>query len=301
MYEDDGVAVDEYDDEATDVGVDDEDGEVEEEILDVEDLLKTKNRTNGFHDIYDRKVVTFFENNEADDNNNNNPNSNHNSHSSGSTKDKRKSGGSSHSSFSSSSTSSGIISANNDEFKIIMKNNYECTLMMVNNGDGGGGGEEDNDDDEEEEESNDQDEKNGSGIRGFRMRQNGYGTLKTAGHYSRPTTTDREFNKRMSFSGDMNLQGGGDGGSDGDHPVYFSGSQNVMNQSFISADGVTRVLMVGDGKGGGIGGGGKKHRDDDHHIPKCMKLILGWYTFGGWFSVCVSLLHEFVCVLVDGS
>ena len=275
MYEDDGVAVDEEDDdddeEATDVAVDEDE---EEEILDVEDLLKTKNRTNvqlveigtesGFHDIYDRKQVTFYGGDGdpvTDDNNNSSSHSNKT--------DKRKSGGSSHSSFSSSSTSSGIISANNDEFKIIMKNNYECTLLMVNND------AQDEDDDEEEEE-----ESSGRGIRGFRMRQNGYGTLKTAAN--RPTTTDREFNKRMSFSGDMaEIVHRGEVGDNEQqhqqHAVYFNGSQSVMNQSFISADGVTRVLVV-DGKGGsnGIGGGGGLgKRDDDHHIPKCMKLMLG--------------------------
>lgn len=266
MYEDDGVAVDELDDEeATDKGVGEDDEEEEEEILDVEDLLKTKSRGNvqlveigtesGFHDIYDRKV-TFYGNEGdvgTDDNNNSSSQSNKT--------DKRKSGGSSHSSFSSSSTSSGIISANNEEFKIIMKNNYECTLMMVNN--------HANDEEGAEEEAMDQRGEEpksvGGGIRGFRMRQNGYGTLKTAGH--RPTT-DREFNKRMSFSGDMAEMSHGGDNDQQPHAVYFSGSQNVMNQSFISADGVTRVLVV-DGKG-------SSKRDDEHHIPKCMKMILGW-------------------------
>lgn len=301
IFDDDGVAVDEEeddneddDDEVTDVGDD-------EEILDVEDLLKTKNRANvqlveigtesGFHDIYDHRKVTFYgENNDADcgcDDNNNS--------SSQSKTDKRKSGGSSHSSFSSSSTSSGIISANNDEFKIIMKNNYECTLLMVNN------------DAEEEDE-----EQQEGGIRGFRVRHNGYGTLKNNGH-QRPTT-DREFNKRMSYNGELvdtqttPTNQHHHSGGDNEHGIYFSGSsQNVMNQSFISADGVTRVLVMdGGGGGAGTGGGGGggtlgrgSKRDDEHHIPKCMKLILGWYSLEriSWLTYCSRQLT--FCFIVN--
>lgn len=234
----------------------------DEEILDMEDLLKTKGgrggngvhmvptdlgigtEIGGFHDIYDRKVVTFYGNEEEDEIDAKDSNNNHNN-SSGSSKAEKRKSTSSHSSFSS-STSSGIISANNDEFKIIMKNNYECTLLMMSNDNDEDDGEEDEEDDQTlAEENNQPEENNGENGTDAAYHRNGF-TQKTG-----QSLTDDEF--KTSFNGGDNTDSGND-----DHSLFFN------NKSFVNGDGLTVLVANAD--------------DEEDHRPKCMKLILGWYS-----------------------